>query len=272
MDIKAKTAAKDFIPDPLKDQFFLIDKVVIADLVNFAEVDKDDVVLEIGAGFGNLTREIAKRAKKVIAFEIDKNFKPYLKSLPKNVELHFEDAWDYVRLHGKFKKKKVFNKVVSNLPYSFCEKFLHNLTFLEYDKVILLVPLKFVNKIKRNGIFSSFFEGDLKEVVDKDKFYPVPRTNSAIIDLLKLKDPLEEKNLALFLRQYIYQHEKQKVKNSIREGLIVFAKQAYNKGLAKNEARKLIAGAELEKNLLDEAPNSNEIYAKISYKFAQRLI
>jgi 16S rRNA (adenine1518-N6/adenine1519-N6)-dimethyltransferase len=272
MDIKAIIDNKKFIPDHLKDQFFLIDNSVIDDLVNFAEVDKDDVVLEIGAGFGNLTREIAKCAKKVIAFEIDKSFKPYLKNLPKNVELHFEDAWDYVKLHGKFKKKKAYNKVVSNLPYSFCEKFLHNLTFLEYDKVVLLVPLKFVNKIKENGIFSSFFECNLKEIVAKDKFYPVPRTNSAVINLLKLKDPLGEKNLSLFLRQYIYQHERQKVKNSIKEGLIIFAKRAYSKSLTKNEARKFITGAKLENSLLDEAPNSNEVYAKISDKFTQNLI
>lgn len=272
MNIKAIIDNKKFIPDHLKDQFFLIDNSVVDDLVNFAEVDKNDVVLEIGAGFGNLTREIAKRAKKVIVFEIDKKFKPFLKDLPENVELHFEDAWDYVKLHGKFNKKKTYNKVVSNLPYSFCEKFLHNLTFLEYDKVVLLVPLKFVNKIKENSIFNSFFVCDLKEIVAKDKFYPIPRTNSAVIDLLKIEDPLKEKKLALFLRQYIYQHEGQKVKNSIREGLIVFAQKAHGKSLTKNEARKLIVGAELKESLLDETPKSDEVYAKISDKFIQNLI
>ena len=272
MDIKAKIESKKFVPQPLKDQFFLVDEKIIDDLIKFGEVNNADTVLEIGAGFGNVTKEIARSAKKVIAFEIDKRFKPYLDSLPNNVDLHFEDAWDYVQLHGKFEKRRVFNKIISNLPYSFCEKLLHNLTFLEYEKVVLLVPLKFVNTIKENGIFSSFFECVLLETVSRNSFFPVPKTNSALIDLRKLKDPLKEKNLPLFLRQYIYQHEDAKVKNSLREGLIVYSRLVNNKDLTKNEARKIIAGTKLKNELLDQAPNSFEIYNEISLKFTSDII
>ena len=188
MDIKAKIESKKFVPQPLKDQFFLVDEKIIDDLIKFGEVNNADTVLEIGAGFGNVTKEIARSAKKVIAFEIDKRFKPYLDNLPKNVDLHFEDAWDYVQLHGKFEKRRVFNKIISNLPYSFCEKLLHNLTFLEYEKVVLLVPLKFVNTIKENGIFSSFFECVLLETVSRNSFFPVPKTNSFYVVVYKFQD------------------------------------------------------------------------------------
>ena len=87
-------------------------------MIDSADLDKNDVVLEIGAGTGNLTKKIAKRAGRVIAFEIDKKFKPFLSRLPKNSKVHYENAWKYVQLHGKFKKKKEYNKVVANLPYS----------------------------------------------------------------------------------------------------------------------------------------------------------
>ncbi len=80
---------KDVVPDPLKDQFFLIDPKVIQKIVEFADLTEKDTVLEIGAGTGNLTREIAKKAGRVITFEIDTRFKTYLEDVPKNVELLF---------------------------------------------------------------------------------------------------------------------------------------------------------------------------------------
>ncbi len=87
MDIQKELSKYKIKPDPLKDQFFLADEEIIRKLVESAELEKKDVVLEVGAGTGYLTREIAKRAKKVIAFEIDKRFKPFLSKLPKNVDV-----------------------------------------------------------------------------------------------------------------------------------------------------------------------------------------
>ncbi len=267
MDIQLQLKEKGIKPDFLKDQFFLNDRNIVEKMISFADLNKNDTVLEIGAGTGILTREIAKKTKKVIAFEIDKEFTPFLNEMPGNVELHFEDAWEYVKLHGKFKKKRKYNKVVSNLPFSFCEKFLHNLTFLIYDKVILLVPLKFVKTIESNGIFSSFFVCDLKEIVDRKKFYPVPRTNSAIINLIKLPNPLKEKKLGTYLRQYIYQHEDQKVKNSLREGIINFNKIVYGKKVTKKEAKKIIDSVGIPKDLLENQPNENSIYFSVGSLF-----
>lgn len=261
MNIQGKLEKANIKPDPLKDQFFLADEGIIKRIVDFANLTKDDVVLEVGAGTGNLTREIAKRAGRVIAFEVDYRFKPFLSRLPKNVEVRYENAWNYVRLHGKFRKKKEYNKVVSNLPYSFVEPFLHNLTFLEYDKVILLVPIKFLKKIDGQDVFGSFFKTKILLNVPKTKFFPAPRTNSVVIDLVKLPDPIENKNPGLFLRQYMYQHEGQLVKNSLMEGIIKYARLVHSKKVTKNEARKIIAGSGIPRELIERRPNSPEIYA-----------
>lgn len=270
MNIKQVLEKLGVVPDPLKDQFFLTNEEIIKQIVKLGELTKTDVILEIGAGTGLLTKELAKKAGKVIAFEIDPRFKIILAKLPQNVELHYEDAWNYIQLHGKFRKKKEYNKIVSNLPYSFCEKFLHNLTFLEYDKAILLVPMGFIEVIKDNYVFSSFFKVEEKFVVDKKEFYPVPRTNSIVIDLKKLPDPLATHNLALFLRQYIYQREDQKTKNSLREGLIDFAILAYKKKLTKREAKELLLKSKISIALLDLRPGK-EIYDEISNKFNEHI-
>lgn len=255
--------------DLLKDQFFLEDEDIIKKIVRFANLNKEDVVLEVGAGIGNLTNEIAKKAGKVIAFELDPRFKSFLSKSPQNVEVRYEDAWDFIQLHGKFRKKKIYNKIISNLPYSFCEPFLHNLTFLDYDKVILLVPQSFANKIAINPVFSSFFNTEEKLIVEKHKFYPVPRTNSVIIDLHKLPDPLKQKTLSLFLRQFIYQHEEQKTKNSLREGIIKFAWLAYQKIITKKEAKKLLDKSDIENGLLESQAHNSRIYQQITDKLSK---
>ncbi len=267
MDIKRMFDKLNIEPDPLKDQFFLVDEKVIKKIVDFADLRKKDVVLEVGAGTGALTQELAKKAGKVIAFKIDERFKPFLSCLSGNVQVFYESAWKYVQLEGKFKHKKEYNKVVANPPYSFLEPFLHNLTFLEYDKVILLVPLKFVKKIRENDIFGSFFDAKILLRVSKERFYPIPETNPVVIDLIRLPDPIETKNLGLFLRQYIYQHEGQLVKNSLMEGLIKYAKLVYSEKLTKNQARGIIAKIKIPKEMLESHPDRTDVYSLVQEKF-----
>ncbi len=272
MDIKNLIESKKFVPNPLKDQYFLIDEKVISDLISSGELNKNDTVLEIGAGFGNITQEIAKQAKKVITFEIDKRFTSFLHSLSDNVDLHMQDAWKYIQVNDKFRRKKEFNKIIASIPYSFCEKLLRSLIFIEYKKVVLIVPLKFVNTIKENGVFSSFFDVELIEIINKNSFYPIPRTNSALINLKKLDNPIKTKDLAVFLRQYIYYHEDARVKNSLREGLILYSKLALNKHLTKNQARSIIDESNINRDLIDKLPDNFEVYNQISIGFTSGLM
>ena len=59
----------NFEPKKYWGQNFLMDKEVLADIVKTADLKKSDVVLEIGPGFGVLTKELAKKTSKVIAVE-----------------------------------------------------------------------------------------------------------------------------------------------------------------------------------------------------------
>lgn len=271
MNTKGQLDKLGIIPDPLKDQFFLTDEEIMVKIVASADLHKNDVVLEVGAGVGNLTNELAKKAGRVIAFEIDPRFKPILAKLPKNVEVHFENAWKFVQLHGKFKHKKEYNKVVANLPYSFVEPFLHNLTFLDYDKVILAVPIKFLKKINGWGVFGSFFKATVLLEIPKEKFYPVPRTDSIVIEFIKLPDPLENKNPGLFLRQYLYQHEQQLVKNSLMAGIIKYTRLARSKSLTKNQAREIVAKSGIDKDLLEKYPDNPMVYEEVEKRFNKLL-
>ena len=75
-------------------QNFLINEQVIEEIVEKAEISKDDVVIEIGPGLGSLTKELVLKAKKVIAIELDKNMVEILKTrfeIFKNLEIIQED-------------------------------------------------------------------------------------------------------------------------------------------------------------------------------------
>ncbi|MDP3994850.1 MAG: rRNA adenine N-6-methyltransferase family protein [bacterium] len=271
MDIKQLLDKSKITPNLLKDQFFLTDEKILDQIVEFAELKRRDVVLEIGAGTGNLTSRLAEKAGKVISFEIDSRFKTFLSNLPENVEVHYENAWDFVQMHGKSRKKKEYNKVVSNLPYSFIEPFLHNLTFLDYDKVIILVPIRFLKKTEKWGVFGSFFKPEVILEVSKDNFYPIPRSNSVLVNLVKLPDSIETKNIGRYLRQCMYQHEDRLVKNSLMEGLIKYYNIVYSKGLTKNEARQMIADKKMDQKLLNRHPDSSEIYELVEEEFNRPL-
>ena len=97
-------------------QNYLIDKNKRDQIVNFGDITKDDVVLEIGTGIGTLTLELAKKAKKVIAIEQDSKISDILaKRLEEenidNVDLINDDA-----LKVDFPK---FNKLSQTCPIRF---------------------------------------------------------------------------------------------------------------------------------------------------------
>jgi len=66
-------------PNKKLGQSFLIDINVINRIVHAANISQEDIVVEIGAGIGVLTENIAKKAKRVIAVEIDRNLVEVLK-------------------------------------------------------------------------------------------------------------------------------------------------------------------------------------------------
>lgn len=253
-------------PDPIKDQFFIADDEIAEQIVQIAEINGEDIVFEIGAGTGVLTRLLAQKAKKVIAFEIDRRFQNLLKELPSNIEMHFENAVKYFQLHGKFFKKREYNKIVSNPPYSVCEPLLHNLTFLNYDKAVLMIPVKLAYTIEKNPIFSSFFEVKRSLGIPKEKFYPVPKSNAVVVDLIKREDPIKTKNPGLFLKRYLYTHEHQLVKNALREGIIKYARLTQQRSVTKNEAREIVTKMGIKNELLNKHPDNHEVYREVESK------
>ena len=68
-----------FKPEKKLAQYFLVDEKVINFLVENAKINKNDIVVEIGAGCGFITRELIKKCKKLIAYEVDEKLQNLLK-------------------------------------------------------------------------------------------------------------------------------------------------------------------------------------------------
>jgi 16S rRNA (adenine1518-N6/adenine1519-N6)-dimethyltransferase len=99
---------------PVKKEFgqhFLADENILGVIGRLADLQPDDVVLEIGPGEGVLTRYLAARVRRVHAVEIDESLAPRLQGLGDNVDLRFGDA---LRLDLRTDA----TKLVANLPYN----------------------------------------------------------------------------------------------------------------------------------------------------------
>ena len=99
-------------------QNFLSDTNLLDSIVTASGIDENTTVVEIGCGAGTLTKAIAKKAKKVYAFDIDRDLQPVLAETLKgceNIEVIFRD-FNKINLQ-EFEKEIGEYSVVANLPY-----------------------------------------------------------------------------------------------------------------------------------------------------------
>ncbi len=214
----------------MKGQHFLVDKRIAERQINYASLSDKDIVLEIGAGYGVLTKRIARKAKKVIAVEVDRRLASSLENSLKgtpNVELICSDI-----LKIDFEEIP-FNKVVSNLPYQISSPVTFKLLESDFDIGILMYQKEFADRLvaepgsknySRLSVMASYSaEWEMLEVVPPAAFRPRPRVYSAIVRVVPGKRRFEVKNEALFyeVTKALFSHRRKKIKNSlVIEGLV----------------------------------------------------
>ncbi|XOB40207.1 MAG: 16S rRNA (adenine(1518)-N(6)/adenine(1519)-N(6))-dimethyltransferase RsmA [Candidatus Nealsonbacteria bacterium] len=184
---------------PLKrlGQNFLIDNMVLKKIIKTARLSKNDIVLEIGSGIGNLTLELARKAKKVMAIEKDKKMCGILKEVLtsqniKNVEII---EGDILRLEPELYASKPY-KIVANIPYYLTSPLIRG--FLEMKnqpkEIILMVQREVAKRIcsftRMNLLAVSvqfYAEPKIISFVSKKSFWPEPKVDSAIIKIVPKK-------------------------------------------------------------------------------------
>ena len=190
-----------------QDQHFMIDKDLLKEVAEAADILPTDRILEIGSGHGELTRLLCKKAS-VIAVELDKELVkafPPLESV-KLVEGNVLKIWNLHR----------FNKAVGNIPYAISEPLLWLILKTSLERVALVIGKDFADILFGNsklGILAKeFYDVELIKAIPKKAFFPHPRVDSALI-LMKPKKPTNP-----LLRELVLQSDK-KIKNALEKAL-----------------------------------------------------
>ena len=231
------------------DEQQLIDENIILKMLDLLELTKEDTVLEVGPGSGNITIPLIKQAGFVYA--IEKN--------PKYLPLLFERTKEYKNLkifEGDVLKTNLpeCNKIVSNLPYRISEAFLKKLQWYPFEISSLIVSnsfLKILNAKETEKNYSRLsFEAQLFFNIKKHtkikptSYYPNPNTETNLITIQNKKP----KNIVdQILKEFLLQRDK-KIKNALTEAIIKSHKK-HNKVFTKNKSKKLLINRNLRLNL-----------------------
>ena len=201
-----------------KDQHFLIDQQVLGRIIEYAQLNSSDTVLEIGAGYGNLTEKLAQKAGKVIAIEVDTELASSLDRF-ENVEVIIGDALklDFLR----------FNKVISNLPYSISSPVTFKLLEYKFDMGILMYQHEFAKRMvaapgsKDYGRLSIAVQYrasvEILDVVPRTAFSTPPEVNSAIVRLIPRPPSYNVKDVNFFMKfiKAAFSQRRKKLRNAL---------------------------------------------------------
>lgn len=188
-------------------QNFLIDVNIIHNIIEASDIDAQTGVIEIGPGMGSLTEQLAKNAKKVVAFEIDQRLIPVLEDTMGpygNVTVINEDILKADIAHYVAENFSDCNKimVVANLPYYITTPILLNLMqqSLPIDGYVVMMQKEVGERLNAQvgtkaygslSIVAQYYTETSKVLtVPKAVFLPPPNVDSIVVKLMKRDTPI----------------------------------------------------------------------------------
>lgn len=183
-------------------QNFLLDESVLNDIVDGAEVNENDMVIEIGPGVGSLTAKLLLKAKKVVSIELDNDLIPILEAELGDVEnfsLIHDDALkvDMNEIIGDEKHVKL----VANLPYYVTTPIIVKMLKegYKFDSLTIMIQKEVAERMdaepncKEYGALSLlvqyYCDTCIVRKVPPSAFMPQPKVESIVIKLTKLEEP-----------------------------------------------------------------------------------
>ena len=188
-------------------QNFLIDVNIIHNIIDASDIDEQTGIIEVGPGMGSLTEQLAKSAKKVMAFEIDQRLIPVLKDTMGpydnvtviNEDILKADIAHYVTEHLADCEKIM---VVANLPYYITTPILLNLMQqkLPIDGYVVMMQKEVGERLNAQvgtkaygslSIVAQYYTETSKVLtVPKSVFLPPPNVDSIVVKLMKRPTPI----------------------------------------------------------------------------------
>lgn len=235
-------------------QNFLVNPDVIEEIIDYAQITKDDTIIEIGPGVGFVTEQLVKYAKKVIAIELDEEAIKELEKLEcDNLEIIHNDILktDISALSNE----KV--KVVANIPYYITAPIishllgeiddLNNKNRNSISEIILMVQEEVARRMvatekspsKQYGlltILAQFWtDCEIIRLVGRKSFFPAPKVNSALVGLkINNESKLKLSDYSHFRRvlKAAFSQRRKNIKNCL-------VNNGFNKDIVKSVLKKL---------------------------------
>lgn len=245
-------------------QNFLINDLVVNKIVDSADVNKEDLIIEIGPGLGNLTEDLLNKAGKVIAIELDNRMIEILQdrfSLYDNLEIINQDVLK-VDLNSLIKNNKNENirnaKIVANLPYYITTPIIMKLLEekLDIESITVMIQKEVADRLiaipgsKLSGAITYcvyyYAMAECVTIVENNSFIPEPAVDSEVIKLLIRKDNpvdlLDEQEFFKLIKVSFMQRRKTLINALVNGGILK----------NKDEAKKLFDDLNLDYNTRGE--------------------
>ena len=186
-EIRALLRKYNVHPTKKHGQSFLKSPQVVRDIINAAELTKEDTILEIGGGLGVLTGQLIQEGKHVYVIELDSGLVHALKD-------RFVNCENITIIEGNALVVPLPNvtKVVSNLPYSISSEITFRmLRELKFDQAILMYQKEFAQRLQAGPGSPEYsrlsvnigYQAEVEHIMEvpADRFYPVPAVDSVVV-------------------------------------------------------------------------------------------
>ena len=221
-----------FRPKQRLGQNFLVDPNLTRKLVDWAELEPGDTVVEVGPGMGMITREILRRGVKLLAIERDLALKSYLESAllsqyPEALTLIDGDA---VNLPLGDAENPELTKVIANPPFSITGPWLAGILDIGFPKLFsLLLQKEAVDRIaaragsKLFGVLAMRLEAAYEVAhthpVPPSCFYPAPQIESRIVVFQRREAPYRFRSETLELVQMLFTQRRKQIGARLKKAL-----------------------------------------------------
>jgi 16S rRNA (adenine1518-N6/adenine1519-N6)-dimethyltransferase len=251
----------EHVPKKSLGQHWLYDEATLDAIIDCAEVQPTDIVLEIGPGLGTLTKRLVERAQHVTAVEFDRELADKLPSTINSdiLDVVHEDilGFDLTMLSPNY-------KVVANIPYYLTSNLIRVLSESSnpFSTAAILIQKEVAERVTAQpgqmsilSVSAQFYcEVSLGPVVPAELFTPPPKVDSQVLILKYRTQPLfEDIDVKRFFRlvKAGFSQKRKTLVNSLSGGL----------ALEKGEVRRMLEAADITENTRAQALSLDDWYA-----------
>ncbi|GGD28251.1 16S rRNA (adenine(1518)-N(6)/adenine(1519)-N(6))-dimethyltransferase RsmA [Pontibacillus salipaludis] len=263
-------------------QNFLIDANTLENIVNHAGVTRESGAIEIGPGIGALTEQLARKADKVLAFEIDQRLLPILDDTLHDYDNVSVIHQDILQANVQETIREYFKEgqpvhVVANLPYYITTPILMNLLMerLPIESITVMIQKEVADRMAASPNSKAYgslsiavqYYTEAKVVMDVPRtvFMPQPNVGSAVLRLaMREQPPVVVDNEPFFfdlVRASFGQRRKTIMNNLSRH---------FKDRFSKDEIRDVLEKSEIEERRRGESLSIEE-FARLANTFYRAL-